>query len=82
MTEKGARMASSIADFIFMRHFFPKMRDRKKFNRAKHDFFTDMKFDLGKGTIQTATLRCTQKKYLVSLIMIWTVIIGNDRRHL
>jgi hypothetical protein len=59
-------MASSIADFIFMRHFFPKMRDRKKFNRAKHDFMTDMKFDLGKGTIQTATLRCTQKKYLVS----------------
>jgi hypothetical protein len=49
-----------------MRHFFPKMRDRKKFNRAKHDFMTDMKFDLGKGTIQTATLRCTQKKYLVS----------------
>jgi hypothetical protein len=51
-------MAESIAEFMFMRYFYPKMKDRKKFNRVKNEFITDMNFDLGKGKIQKATLKC------------------------
>lgn len=50
-SEQGKRQAASIADFIFMRHFFPKLRDRKKFHRISSDFITDMKYDMSKGKI-------------------------------
>ena len=30
-SEKGKKMAASIAEFIFMRFFFPQVRDKRKF---------------------------------------------------
>ena len=32
-TERGKRMAASIAEYIFMRYFFPEIYDRKKLAR-------------------------------------------------
>jgi len=31
MTEKGQRMARSVAEYLFMRYFFPQMKNRSKF---------------------------------------------------
>jgi len=75
MSEKGMRMAKSIAEFMFMRYFFPKMKDRKKFHRIKNEFVTDMRFNLTKGTIQKATLKCGSKVYLVSHNWIYILLL-------
>jgi hypothetical protein len=60
-------MAASIGEYLLMRYFFPDMKDRRKQARAKLDFLVDMKFDLSKGTIQKATTKLGNRRYLVSL---------------
>lgn len=43
-TEKGRRMAKSVAEGILMKYFMPKssLMDRKKFQIMKQMFITDM----------------------------------------
>ena len=48
-------MADSIGEYILLNYFFPDVKDRKKQNKAKQEFLTDMKFSLAKGTIQKAS---------------------------
>jgi len=54
-TERGKRMAASIAEFILMRYFFPEIRDRKKLARYQDDFNKDMNFSLKTGLVESAT---------------------------
>ena len=58
-------MAASIAKYLLMRYFFPDI-DRKKQERASHEFLVDMKFDLTKGSITKATSKLGNRKFLVS----------------
>jgi exonuclease III len=62
LSEKGRRMAASIAEFLLMRYFFPGMKDRKKQQKAKEDFMVDMKFDLSRGSIQKTTTKLGSRK--------------------
>lgn len=59
-------MASSIAEFMLMRYFFPGVKDKKKQQKYKGDFMLDMKFDLTKGSIAKTTLKLNNKKQMVS----------------
>jgi hypothetical protein len=58
-------MADSIGEYILLNYFFPDVKDRKKQNKAKQEFLTDMKFNLAKGTIQKASGKIGQKRNLV-----------------
>ena len=43
LSDKGKRMAATIAEYLLMRYFFPDLRkDRKKMNVVKTAFMTDM----------------------------------------
>lgn len=54
-TERGKRMAASIAEYILMRYFFPEIYDRKKLARYQDDFVRDMNFSLKTGLVTSAT---------------------------
>lgn len=54
-SEKGRRMAKSIAEHLLMRYFFPDMKDRKKQAVIKSLFTFDMQFNLASGLVTKAT---------------------------
>lgn len=55
LTEKGKRMAASLAEYVMMRYFFPEIKDRRKQAVNRQNFMVDMQFNLCKGTVQRAT---------------------------
>jgi hypothetical protein len=57
----GESFAAPGVEGGFMRYFFPRMKDRRKFHRIKNEYVTDMKFDLTRGTIERATLKCMNR---------------------
>lgn len=68
MTEKGKKMAESIAEFIMMRYFFPNLNgDRKKFMRCNDEFKKDMGFNLQNGKVNRTT-----DKFLINKVKVNT----------
>ena len=51
-TEKGRRMAKSIAEYVLLRFFFRDIKDKKKIALAKSLFQNDMQFNLSTGEIE------------------------------
>ena len=54
-SEKGKRMAASIAKWLLMRHFFPDTKDKKKQAQVENLFFNDMQFCLSNGRVTKAS---------------------------
>ena len=78
LSEKGKRMAASVAEFLLMRYFFPGVKDKKKQQKAKDDFMIDMKFDLSKGSITKTTTKLGNRKLLVSTKVFTHTTLGRD----
>lgn len=55
LSAKGRKMANSIAEFILMRFYFPKLRDRKKQIYWKQQFMHDMQYNLARGSVKNVT---------------------------
>jgi hypothetical protein len=51
LSQKGQRMAKAIAEYIFMRYFFPEIPDKKRQNAIKNAFLSDMQYDLTTGLV-------------------------------
>ena len=57
LSEKGKRMAGSIAEYILMKYFFSdfrEMKDRKRQQQVKAAFVLDMQFSLTTGQVTKA----------------------------
>lgn len=65
LSERGKRMADSVAEFILMRYFFGHV-DRKKQIAIKQSFMSDMQFCLPRGYCTKTTTRLNNGRFLVS----------------
>jgi hypothetical protein len=66
MSEKGRRMANSLAEYLLLRYFFgPQgMKDRRRVNIVNNQFNNDMQFNLKTGIVTKATLKLSTKRFL------------------
>lgn len=62
-SEKGKRMAASLAEYILMRYFFPGV-DRKKQQKHKDFYMEDMEFNLANGQVKRATEKLKHRPFL------------------
>lgn len=62
-SDKGKRMAASLAEYILMRYFFPGV-DRKKQQKHKDFYLEDMEFNLANGQVKRATEKLKHRPFL------------------
>ena len=63
-SEKGKRMAATIAEYIMMRYFFPDLKDRRILTKKKQMYIADMQFSMQTGQVERATKKMKNRHHV------------------